>query len=65
MAKRKRICIDGEVVDVGTKDTLADVVPADVNSVVTFDGKLVPKSRFANVPVPEGFDTTLSRINKG
>lgn len=65
MAKRKPVCIDGETIEVKTVDTLADILPKDVPSVVTHAGKMVPRSEFSSVPVPEHFDTNLSTINKG
>jgi hypothetical protein len=65
MAKRKPVIIDTEITDVPAEATLADVVRPDVLSVTTFDGKLVPRERFAQVRVPDGFETNLSPINKG
>lgn len=65
MAQRKPIVIDGLVTEVREKSTLADVVPKEVNSVLTSDGQLVPREHFRRVPVPDGFETNLSPINKG
>lgn len=65
MAQRKPIVIDGLVTEVREKSTLADVVPQDVTSVLTSDGHLVPREQFRRVPVPDGFETNLSPINKG
>ena len=65
MAKRKPIVIDGKVSRVDDKSTLVDVLPEDVRSVTTHGGELIPREKFTSVPVPEGFDTNLSRINKG
>ncbi len=64
MAKRKPIMIDGEIREVETDLTLADIVAPEVQSVVTHNG-LVPRSDFIRVAVPEGFETNLSAINKG
>ncbi len=65
MAKRKPIVIDGEVIDVTPNATLADIVSPNVLSVTTHSGQLIPKDRFAQVTVPEGFETNHSAINKG
>lgn len=65
MAQRKPIVIDGLVTDVHEKSTLADVVPKEVSSILTSDGQLVPREHFRRVPVPDGFETNLSPINKG
>lgn len=65
MAKPKPIIIDGEYREVKPTARIIDVVPADVTSVVTQDGALIPRSEFSRVPVPQGFQTNLSTINKG
>lgn len=65
MAQRKPIVIDGLVTEVCEKSSLADVVPQDVTSVITADGQLVTREHFRRVPVPDGFETNLSPINKG
>lgn len=65
MAKPKPIVIDGEVREVSQSSKVVDVVPPDVTSIVTHDGNLIPRSEFNNIPVPEGFQTNLSAINKG
>ena len=65
MAKQKPIVIDGEVREVNQSSKVVDVVPDDVTSIVTHGGTLIPRSEFKNVPVPEGFQTNLSIINKG
>ena len=65
MAQRKPVIIDGCVTDVAPRSTLADVLPSDVWSVQTHDGRLVRREHFAQVPVPDGFETNLSPINKG
>lgn len=65
MAKRKPFVIDGEVREVKADAKLAEVVAPDVQSVVTHSGALIPRSEFMRVPVPEGFETNLSAINKG
>ena len=65
MAQRKPIVIDGLVTEVLDKATLADIVPRDVTSVFTQDGQLVQRDQFRRVPVPDGFETNLSPINKG
>lgn len=65
MAKPKPIVIDGEVREVKSSAKVIDVVPEDVSSIVTHEGTLIPRSEFKNVPVPQGFQTNLSAINKG
>lgn len=65
MAKPKPIFVDGEYREVKPTARIIDVVPEEVTSVVTHDGALIPRSEFARVPVPEGFQTNLSAINKG
>lgn len=63
MATRKPVLIDGDFVEVDTRATLDRVVSPAVRS--TRDGMLVPRERFAQTPVPAGFDTNLSEVNKG
>ena len=65
MAQRKPIVIDGAVKDVSYKSTITDLVPREVMSVVTNEGKLIPRSHFSQVPLPDGFETNLNTINKG
>jgi hypothetical protein len=65
MAKRKTISIDGETQQVRHDAKIIDVVANEVGSIFTLDGALIPRSEFTRVPVPEGFETNLSAINKG
>lgn len=65
MANRKPILIDGVVTEVDTKATLRDILPPHVDLVQRLDGALIPRERFASTPVPAGFQTHLSEINKG
>lgn len=65
MAKPKPVIIDGEYTSVPSSAKLVDVVSPLASSVVTNEGNLVPRSAFAETPVPEGFQTNLSGINKG
>ena len=65
MLKTKTVSIDGQATEVRPDATLADVVPFGVQSIATTGGALIPREQFARVPVPEGFDTNLSVINKG
>jgi hypothetical protein len=65
MAIRKPIVIDGEVHEVRNDAKIIDVVPQDVNSITTRDGAFIPRSEFARVSVPDGFETNLTAINKG
>jgi len=65
MAKVKRVYVDGQFVDVGSdKKTILDIAPS-AESVTTIDGEFIPRNRFTSVPVPRGFETNLSTINKG
>lgn len=63
MAKPKPVVIDGEYTIV-QGNSLADVVSPQVTSVNT-QGKLIPRDQFERTPIPAGFDTYLSPINKG
>ena len=65
MAKLKPIRIDDQTVTVDESAPLARLVPADVQSVRTLDGALITRDQFARIPIPEGFETNLSAINKG
>jgi len=65
MAKPRAVVIDGEWTMAGPKDTLADVAPAGALSVTTRDGKLIPREDFERTPIPDGFESNLSTINKG
>lgn len=65
MAKRKSILIDGMVREVKMGAKVSDVVDDEVESIVTDEGKLIPSSEFRKVPIPQGFETNLSAINKG
>ncbi|WP_295457047.1 hypothetical protein [uncultured Thiodictyon sp.] len=65
MAKPKPIIIDGEVRHVRPDAKVVDLVSPEVGSILTHDGALIPRSEFGRAPVPEGFETNLSPINKG
>jgi len=65
MANRKPVLIDGEIVTVSSKATIDKVVSPEVRSITTREGVLVPRERFAQTPIPDGFDSNLSEINKG
>ncbi len=65
MAKLKPIRIDGEATAVAADARLADVVAPEVTSVRTDQGRLVGRQDFARTPIPDGFVTNLSAINKG
>jgi hypothetical protein len=65
MAQRKLVRVDDETVFVPAGAKIIDVVPDDVQSVTTQSGALIPREAFARVPVPDGFETNLSAINKG
>ena len=65
MARRKPVSIDNEIIDVAENATIADVVTPGTKSVVTNTGELITRDRFSQVPVPPGFETNLTTINKG
>lgn len=65
MANRKPIRMNDELVFAPTDAKIKDVVPPDVQSVTTLDGAVIPREAFARVPVPDGFETNFSAINKG
>jgi hypothetical protein len=65
MAKQKPVLIDGKLRTVAEDARIIDVVPEEVKTVVTRGGELISREDFARVPVPQGFETNLSRINKG
>jgi hypothetical protein len=65
MLKTKPVRIDGQLTEVKVGATVADMVPFDVQSIATPSGALITREQFARVPVPDGFDTNLSAINKG
>lgn len=57
--------IDGEQKTVPKDSTLIDVVPSEVTSVQTIDGKLIPRDQFDNTPAPSIIGTNISDISKG
>ncbi|MBL8529589.1 MAG: hypothetical protein JNL68_18065 [Burkholderiales bacterium] len=65
MAKLKPIRIDGQPVAVDVQSRLKDILAPDVQSVRTEQGALITRADFARVPIPDGFETNLSAINKG
>lgn len=65
MPKTKPVRIDDQLYEPQPGATVADMVPWDVQSIITPAGALIPREQFAHVAVPEGFDTNLSVINKG
>ena len=65
MAQRKPVRVDNVTVFVPASAKIIDLVPQDMKSVTTQEGALIPREAFARVPVPDGFETNLSSINKG
>jgi hypothetical protein len=65
MLKTKPVRIDDKLYALPPNATVADLVPANVQSITTASGALITREHFASVPVPGGFDTNLSVINKG
>jgi hypothetical protein len=68
MAKRTvPLVIDVEPQEVPADAPLSTLVPATVSSVVTHDGKIIPRDAFARwraEDIPGGFDTQHATINK-
>jgi len=65
MANRKPVLVDDAIVYAPSGSMIIDLVPEEVHSITTHDGSLIPREKFASVPVPDGFETNLSPINKG
>ena len=65
MANRKPIIIDGYVKEVSPFSSISDLVSPQTQSVVTSKGELIPRERFTQVPLPDGFESNLAAINKG
>jgi hypothetical protein len=65
MLKTKPVRIDDQLATTAPGAMLADILPFDIQSVTTPEGALITRDQFARVPVPAGFDTNLSAINKG
>lgn len=61
----KPILADGKYTVVPAEATLADVVPSGATSVITDSGHSIPAAEFARTPVPDGFDSCMSALNKG
>lgn len=68
MAKRVvPLVIDVEPKEVPADAALSTLVPSTVPSVVTHDGKIIPREAFARwraEDIPGGFDTQHATINK-
>jgi len=64
MAVRKPVVVNGNFKQV-TGSNVNDVVPNQVSSITTGDGKLIERSDFSQTPIPEHFDTNIVEINKG
>jgi hypothetical protein len=65
MATRKPFIMDGVFKEVSSDATLDEVVSPDVQSVVTSGGHVIPRSQFARLGVPPGFETNLTPQVKG
>ena len=65
MLKTKPVRIDDQLAATPPGATLAEILPFDIQSVTTPQGALITRDQFARVPVPAGFDTNLTAINKG
>ncbi len=64
MAVRKPVVVNGNFKQV-TGRNVDDVVPDQVSSITTGDGKLIGRSEFSQTPIPDHFDTNIVEINKG
>ena len=64
----KSVVIDGESMFAPEFATVSDVVPIDVKAVTVYDhsggSRLIPRSEFDR-PLPEGFTTHLTHVEKG
>ena len=64
----KSVTIDGETIFAPEMASVSDVVPNDVTAVTVYDAsggaRLIPRSEF-NRPLPEGFATHLTHVEKG
>ncbi len=65
MAKRIHTVIDGQPTVLPADACLDQLLPSSVRSLTTLQGELIPRERFSQVPLPEGFDTNLSEYNRG
>jgi hypothetical protein len=66
MAKRQKpVVIDGIFTEVPIDARLSDVVGSEVESVSTDYGEVINRNQFRNVPVPDGFERNLQRVQKG
>ena len=65
MAQRRSVIMDGEYRVVSSDARLSDIAPAHAQSVLTSDGQIIDRSAFAQYPVPDGFETNLTRQQKG
>jgi hypothetical protein len=65
MRKTKPVQIDVQPWETPVPAAVADVVPWNVQSITAPPNALVTREQFARVPVPEGFNTNLTQINKG
>jgi hypothetical protein len=63
MLKNRPATIDVQLYGTPDAPAVADVVPWNV--VPAPQNPLVPRAQLARVPVPEGFSTDLTQINKG
>lgn len=65
MAVRKPVIVNGNFKQV-SGNNVNDVVPNQVTSITTGDGKLIERSEFSQTPIPDQFDTNnIREINKG
>jgi hypothetical protein len=62
---RKTVVIDGEYKSVPAEAPLAEILPPQVESVLTSEGHIIPRSEFSRWPIPDGFETNLTRQVKG
>lgn len=65
MAQRKAVTIDFVPREVKITDTLNDILPPSVNSIIDAQGRIISKQQFERTPVPDNFETNLTEIDKG
>lgn len=67
MATPKKLFIDGELAEIDEgRVSLKELMPSSATSLVTSDGRLITsKDLNNNLPLPEGFESNHSGIEKG
>jgi len=64
MANPKPIVIDGEIKTVSADSKISDLAP-EASSVITSDGRLLSGKQLQQAPLPDGFSSVHSGVEKG